>query len=79
MGARREEEGLARVRPEPAHPFGHQLRVGLLLLAARVDKPRMLDVLRKTLRKMSEPAKRLALTIEMPGRERTLVEEALSS
>jgi len=48
-------------------------------LAARVDKPRMLDVLRKTLRKMSEPAKRLALTIEMPGRERTLVEEALSS
>lgn len=46
-------------------------------LAARLDTPRMLDVLKKALRKMSEPAKRLALTIELPGRERAVLEEAL--
>jgi hypothetical protein len=46
--------------------------------AARLDPDRMVDVLRKTLRKMSDEGKRLALTIEMPGADRALLERALT-
>ncbi len=53
------------------------LETQFLDLAARLDAARMVDVLRKTLRKMSEEGKRLALTIEMSTAERALLEEAL--
>ena len=53
------------------------LETQFLDLAARLDAARMGDVLRKTLRKMSEEGKRLALTIEMPGEGRALLERAL--
>ena len=46
-------------------------------LAARLDAARMIDVLRKTLRKMSDEGKRLALTIEMSSAERALLERAV--
>ena len=46
-------------------------------LAARLDAARMVDVLRKTLRKMSDEGKRLALTIEMSSEERALLEQAV--
>lgn len=38
----------------------------------------MVDVLRKTLRKMSDEGKRLALTIDMSSEERALLEQALA-
>lgn len=47
-------------------------------LAARLDAARMVDVLRKTLSKMSDEGKRLARTIEMSTVERGLLERALA-
>lgn len=46
-------------------------------LAARLDTGRMIDVLRKTLRKMSDGGKRLALTIDVSPAEQALLAEAL--
>ncbi|MGH9672085.1 MAG: DUF4202 family protein, partial [Bryobacteraceae bacterium] len=47
-------------------------------LAARLDQAKMIDVLRKTLRKMSAQAKSLALGMELSAGGRTLLEKALS-
>jgi hypothetical protein len=54
------------------------LETQFLDLAARLDASRMADVLRKTLRKMSDEGKRLAVTIEMSSEERALLEQALA-
>ncbi len=47
-------------------------------LAARLDTGRMIDVLRKTLRKMSDEGKRLARTIDLSSPERALLEQVLA-
>lgn len=46
-------------------------------LAARLEEGKIVDVVRKTLRKMSADGKRLALEIEMPPEDRALLERAL--
>ena len=45
-------------------------------LGRRLDRPKMLDVVRKTLAKMSDEAIELALTIELADDDRALVLEA---
>jgi hypothetical protein len=45
-------------------------------LAGRLDAGKMLDVLRKTLRKMSEPAKLAALSLPLAEREAALLKRA---
>lgn len=47
-------------------------------LAARLDSGKMIEVLRKTLRKMSPEGKALALGIETPAGDRALLEQALT-
>jgi len=46
-------------------------------LASRLDDGKMVDVVRKTLKKMSDEGKRMAGTVEMDEADRALLEEAL--
>jgi hypothetical protein len=46
-------------------------------LAARLDEEKMVDVVRKTLAKMSDRGKTFALAIDLPGPDRDLLERAL--
>lgn len=46
-------------------------------LAARLDDEKMVDVVRKTLAKMSDRGKAFALAIDLPGPDRDLLERAL--
>jgi hypothetical protein len=45
-------------------------------LAAKLDRPKMVDVVRKTLKKMSAQGQAMALSLELPADDRTLIEEA---
>ncbi len=47
-------------------------------IAARLEEPKLLDVTRKTLRKMSAEAKREALSLPLDASDRALLERALS-
>ena len=47
-------------------------------LAAKIDDAKMIEVLRKTLRKMSEPAKAAALRLPLTSARRAQIEIALS-
>ncbi|GKZ34567.1 hypothetical protein AbraIFM66950_004881 [Aspergillus brasiliensis] len=44
----------------------------------KYDKDKVVDILRKTLKKMSERGKKLALELEMGGRAKDLVDEAVN-
>ena len=46
-------------------------------LAARLDEEKMVEVVRKTLAKMSDRGKAFALAIDLPGPDRDLLERAL--
>ncbi|HZQ88311.1 MAG TPA: DUF4202 domain-containing protein [Acidimicrobiales bacterium] len=46
-------------------------------LAARLDDAKMIDVVRKTLGKMSDRGKAFALAMDLPGPDRNLLERAL--
>lgn len=46
-------------------------------LRQKTPDPKMIDILQKTWRKMSEKAKQAALTIELPPRHKQLILEAL--
>jgi hypothetical protein len=46
-------------------------------LASRLEQDKMVDVVRKTLAKMSDQAKSFALVIDLPGPDRELLELAL--
>jgi hypothetical protein len=46
-------------------------------LAEKLDRPKMVDVVRKTLVKMSEAGRTLALSLELPAEDRALIEEAI--
>ena len=46
-------------------------------LTAKLDRPKMIDVVRKTLKKMSAEGRALALTLPMSADDRTLIEEAI--
>jgi hypothetical protein len=48
-------------------------------LAARLDSAKMIDVLRKTLRKMSEDGKRIALTVPLSDRCSSLLQASVRS
>jgi hypothetical protein len=48
-------------------------------LAARIEPDKMVDVIRKTLIKMSDPAKELALEIEIDPSDRELLDQALNT
>lgn len=54
------------------------LQTQLHELAARLERPKMLDVVRKTLAKMSEEGKRQALTVPLDSEDAALVAEALA-
>jgi hypothetical protein len=45
-------------------------------LAAKLERPLMVDVLRKTLKKMSAAGRAMALALNMPPGDRALIEEA---
>ena len=45
-------------------------------LAAKLDRPKMVDVVRKTLKKMSAQGQAMALSLELPADDRALIEEA---
>ena len=45
-------------------------------LAAKLDRPKMVDVVRKTLKKMSAQGQAMALSLELPPDDRALIEEA---
>lgn len=53
------------------------LQTQLHELASRLERPKMLDVVRKTLAKMSEEGKRHALTVPLAADDAALVAEAL--
>ena len=45
-------------------------------LAAKLDRPKMVDVVRKTLKKMSPQGQTMALSLPLPDDDRALIEEA---
>ena len=45
-------------------------------LAAKLDRPKMVDVVRKTLKKMSAEGQAMALSLPLPAADRALIEEA---
>ena len=45
-------------------------------LAAKLERPKMVDVVRKTLKKMSATGREAALALELPAEQRELIEEA---
>ena len=45
-------------------------------LAAKLDRPKMVDVVRKTLKKMSAQGQAMALSLDMRADDRALIEEA---
>jgi hypothetical protein len=55
------------------------LETQLAEIASRMPDEKLLDVLRKTLRKMSPAAKALASGLELGARERDLLERALGA
>jgi hypothetical protein len=48
-------------------------------LAAKLERPLMVDVVRKTLIKMSEAGRTMALSLELPPEDRALIEEAIDA
>jgi hypothetical protein len=46
-------------------------------LTAKLERPLMVDVVRKTLIKMSEGGRAMALSLELPVEDRALIEEAI--
>jgi hypothetical protein len=45
-------------------------------LASKLERPKMVDVVRKTLKKMSAAGREAALALELPAEQRELIEEA---
>ena len=45
-------------------------------LAAKLDPAKMVDVVRKTLKKMSAEGRAMALTLNLPADDRAVIEEA---
>jgi hypothetical protein len=45
-------------------------------LASKLERPKMVDVVRKTLKKMSAVGREAALALELPAEQRELIEEA---
>ena len=45
-------------------------------LTAKLDRPKMVDVVRKTLKKMSAQGQAMALALDLPDDDRALIEEA---